>query len=83
VVKVHQGMGFPSRKKPPDGPLSGRVAAQSTLAAPSVIGRAPISSIPGAVAVRPGATELTRMPVPSSSAASLEVRALTAALEMP
>ncbi|KOY55061.1 hypothetical protein [Streptomyces sp. XY332] len=33
-ARIYQASGFPSRKKPPVGPESGRVAAQTTPAAP-------------------------------------------------
>ena len=52
------GAGCPSRKKPPVGPESGRVAAQTTLAAPASTGRPP--GPPMSVATQPGQTALTR-----------------------
>ena len=50
----HHGSGWPSRKKPPVGPESGRVAAQTTLAAPASTGRPP--GPPMSVATQPGQT---------------------------
>ena len=54
----HIVAGGPSRKKPPVGPESGRVAAQTTLAAPASTGRPP--GPPMSVATQPGQTALTR-----------------------
>jgi hypothetical protein len=59
------------------------LAPHAFEAAPSAIGRAPICSAPGQVAVSPGQTELTRTDVPATSAASVRVSALSAALLMP
>src|SRR6185312_3534885 len=67
--------GFPSRKKPPVGPLSGRVAAQTIPAAPSLMDRgAPAPPI--SVATQPGHTAFTRIRAPRSSPASVRVKAL-------
>src|SRR5436189_6360928 len=75
--------GAASRKKPPRGPLSGKVTAQMTLRASSWTGLAPIASAPGYVAVRPGHTALTSTGVSDSSAANVAVSAFSAALLMP
>ena len=82
MTERHQGRGCASRKNPPLGPPSGSVAAQTTPTALSAGGRAPICSAPGKVAVNPGHTALTRMPLPASSAARVLVSALSAALLM-
>src|SRR5690242_19933952 len=75
----YHGRGWPSRKKPPVGPVSGRVAAQTMPAAPSATGRPP--GPPMSVATQPGQIALTRIPSPRSSAASIRVSALRATLE--
>ena len=82
-ASAHQGCGRPSRKKPPRGPSSGRVAAQTTPATLAETGRAPMDSAPGHVAVRSGSTALMMTGVPSNSAAKVDVRASSAALETP
>ena len=79
AVAAHHATGRPSRKKPPVGPSSGSVAAQTTLAAPSCTSRPPPP--PMSVLTHPGQTLLTRTPVPASSPASNRVRALSAAFE--
>ena len=76
---AHQGSGRPSRKKPPVGPLSGRVAAHTRPAAPAETGRPPAP--PMSVATQPGQTAFTRKRSARSSAASIRVRAFSAALE--
>lgn len=73
----HHGSGLPSRKNPPLGPWSPKGAAHAIEAAPCVRGRPPLAFALGVVAVRPGHTLLTRMPVSRSSSASLEVSALS------
>jgi len=74
----YQGSGWPSRKKPPVGPSSGRSTAHMTEAAPSMTGRPPLP--PMSVAVHPGQTALTSTPSVRSSSASTRVSALSAAL---
>jgi hypothetical protein len=81
--RVYQPKGSASRNRPPRGPSSGSVAAQTTPAALSVTGRAPIASAPGYVAVNPGQTAFTMTDVSANSAARVLVRALRAALLMP
>src|SRR5439155_19295767 len=76
---VYHGSGLPSRKTPPVGPPSGRVAAHTTPAAPSATGRPPLP--PMSVATHPGQTALTKIPASRSSAASTRVKAFNAALE--
>src|SRR5512146_125908 len=74
----YHGNGLPSRKNPPVGPLSGSVAAQIMLAAPSATLRgAPAPPI--SVATQPGQTEFTRMRALRSSAARVRVIAFSAA----
>jgi hypothetical protein len=48
--RAYQAGDWVSRKNPPIGPSAGRVAAQTTLAALSSTGRAPLASDPGQVA---------------------------------
>src|SRR5580693_10722610 len=79
LAVCYQGSGLPSRKKPPVGPESGRVAAQTTLAAPSATGRPP--GPPMSVATQPGQTALTRIPAGRSPAASVRVSAFSPALD--
>lgn len=79
----YQGYGWPSREKPPRGPSSGRVAAQTIPGTLSAMGLAPMVSAPGQVAVRSGSTALMMTGVSASSAARVAVRARRAALEMP
>ena len=74
---THQGTSRPSRKNPPLGPSSGRVAAHTTLAAPCSTGCPP--GPPMSVATHPGHTELTRTRR-RSSPASRRVRAFSEAL---
>jgi hypothetical protein len=45
--RAYQARGWASRKKPPVGPSAGSVAAQTTPAALSTTGRAPMASAPG------------------------------------
>src|SRR5215213_32776 len=77
---VYQGIGRRSRKKPPVGPLFGRVAAQTAPSAPSSTGRG-AREPPMSVWTQPGSTELTRMPLPLSSEARMRVRAFSPVLE--
>jgi Transposase, Mutator family len=56
----HHGIGRPSRKNPPVGPPSGKVAAQTIPAAPSSTGRPPRP--PMSVATHPGHTAFTNTP---------------------
>ena len=76
----YQGIGSRSRKKPPLGPSSGRVASQTAVSAPSSTERGALSP-PIRVLTQPGQRELTRIPEPASSAASTRVRALSAVFE--
>ena len=70
---------MPSKKNPPVGPLSGNVAAHTIPFAPSSTGR-PRPLPPMFVDTHPGSTELTKVPVPESSAARIRVNAFRAAL---
>ena len=54
------GIGWPSRKKPPLGPSSGRVAAQTMPEAPSSTVRSALEP-PISVRTQPGQTELTKI----------------------
>src|SRR5436190_435401 len=65
---------------PPVGPVSGSVAAHTTLAAPSSTERG-ASGPPISVATQPGQTELTRIPEERSSSASRRVSAFKATFE--
>ena len=58
---TYHGEGFPSKKEPPLGPLSGNVAAHTIPFAPSSTGRPPLPPI--SVATHPGSTEFTKFPV--------------------
>src|SRR5215470_18174089 len=80
TLHFHQGMARPSRKKPPVGPPSGSVAAQTIPRAPSSTGRPP--DPPMSVATHPGHTAFTRMPLPSSSSASMTVSPFSASFEI-
>ena len=81
AFRPHQGMGFPSRKKPPVGPSS-RSAAQRIEAAPSPSERG-APGPPISVRTQPGQTELIFTARPSNSGAMIRTRALSAALETP
>src|SRR5829696_7985795 len=76
----YQGIGRRSRKKPPVGPLSGRVAAQTGVSAPSSTERV-APDPPMSVRTQPGQTELTRIPLPRSSEARMRVSTFKPALE--
>src|SRR5215211_1343629 len=76
---AYQGAGLPSKKNPPLGPLSGNVAAHTIPCTPSSTGRPPWPPI--SVDTHPGSTELTKIPVPLSSAAKMRENAFRAALE--
>src|ERR1041384_5389964 len=77
----YHGDGFPSKKNPPVGPLSGNVAAHTIPFDPSSTGRPPPPLPPISVDTHPGSTELTKIPVSRSSAARIRVNALRAVLE--
>jgi hypothetical protein len=71
---IYHESGFPSRKKPPVGPLFGKVTAQTMPAAPFSTGRPPDPPI--SVATHPGHTALTRIRDDFSPFANMRVRAL-------
>src|SRR5689334_17768175 len=73
----HHASGLPSRKNPPVGPSSGRVAAHTIPIAPSSTGRPPAPPI--SVATHPGQTEFTKMLLSRSSPASVLVSAFSPA----
>src|SRR4051794_30814688 len=56
ALKAHHGMGARSRKKPPVGPSSGRVAAHVIVSAPSSTERG-APAPPMSVRTQPGQTE--------------------------
>jgi hypothetical protein len=58
---AYHAIGGPSRKKPLVGPSDGRVAAQTTPEAPSLMLRVALGP-PMSVFTHPGQTELTKMP---------------------
>lgn len=62
------------------GPLEGSWHSQMAVSAPSPTVRG-ASSPPMSVLTQPGLIELTRMPLPATSAASVRVSAFSAALE--
>jgi hypothetical protein len=77
LAAAHQGSCLPSRKNPPVGPSSPSRTAHRTRAAPISSGWPP--GPPMSVAIHPGQTAFTRIPVPMSSAASTRVSAFNAA----
>ena len=79
-VAVYHGIGWRSRKKPPLGPSSGRVASHTMVSAPCSTERS-ASGPPMSVRTQPGQTELILTPDSLSSSARMRVRALSAVLE--
>src|SRR5215467_13467681 len=77
--RAHHRSELESKKNPPVGPSKGSVAAQTIPLAPSSTGLPP--DPPSSVATHPGSTELTKIPVPLSSAANFLVRAFKAAFD--
>ena len=71
---------FFSLKKPPVGPTSGSVAAQTIVSAPCS-GVSGAAGPPISVLTQPGSTELTRMFIPFSSSARMRVSAFSAVLD--
>src|SRR6185369_12347982 len=79
-VQFYHAIALRSRKNPPVGPLSGRVASQSAVSAPFSTDRfAPRPPI--AVRTHPGSTEFIRIPIPSLSAARTRVTTLIPAFD--
>ena len=70
IISYHS-ICFPSKKKPPVGPSSGNVEAHTIPFTPSSTGPPPRPPI--SVATHPGSIEFTKIPVPKSSAANLQV----------
>src|SRR4051794_23619036 len=81
ALSPHHSMGFRSRKKPPVGPLSGRVASQTAVSAPSS-GLLVAPSPPIRVRTQPGHIALT-LTEDGSSLESRTVSALSAAFVTP
>ena len=69
---AYQGTGLPQKKNPSVRPLFGSVAAHIIPLAPSSTGRPPPRQ-PISVDTHPRSTELTKIPVPRSSAAIIQV----------
>jgi hypothetical protein len=81
LLSTQNAIGSPSRKKPPVGPSSGRVASQTIPAAPSSTDFQAPSGVPMSVLTKPGQAELTRKPSSASSTESIRVTALRAAFD--
>ena len=77
----YQAIIFLSRKNPPVGPPSSRVAIQTAVSAPSAVDRS-ASAPPISVRTHPGHIEFTRMFVPIDSYARTRVTAFRAAFEI-